>query len=243
MSLIANAAAVSPQDASRALRNCDRERSACHLILAYSLIGHAKTLQANELRAEYAAHAVRRASELLYRRYVEMLYLLWGAAQAKSYDLADYGCIFATLLKSDFVTLYPALLDPRAVTVRNSVAHDDWDYISFSDEILLRDKKKDNQKEDTVTISVDALLALAEGYAHLGGCLLPDVVAMQILESACTHIQRLESIWASVISDDAETRRAAIELIGWYANTVRPGNPRRIRKHAGGTKARSAPAG
>ena len=112
------------------------------MLLSLSLLRHVDTLPQGELRAEFAMHAARRTSELLYRPYATVLYKLWGVTRGKEYDNADYGVVVNNLLAQSFGSAYPALLNARAVLVRNSVAHDNWDYFYDQDAVEMRDGPK-----------------------------------------------------------------------------------------------------
>lgn len=198
-----------PEGSRKILSAIDTSALDMGVILSTSALRAVEEATNTEDRAEAVMHVTKRVSEMIYRPYAKALYLLWGATKQTDYGDADYGAIVNNLVnQASFMTTYPDLLDPDAVLVRNSDAHDTWRYHYENDSVELLDRNKPSK-----TISVDDLLIKCVTMLEIAGVMFPRVIREKQLAPVANWLAGVESIWTELLSADLGTQRAALELL------------------------------
>lgn len=207
---LANAAErVAPKEFEAALKKIDQEEIDHKMTLAAALLEHAANLK-EELRAEYAIHATKRVSELLYQPFLRTVLRLFCAAEKKDpldfYEM-PYGQVLNQLKAWHFLIKYPKLLDEDAVLFRNAEAHEHWDYFDDTDEVEVWDQSKNKGKkkiEKRKRLSVDVLLERANRMAIVSGAMFPGYIRARYFMIFDRFADPLRKAIADLLSSDSQ---------------------------------------
>lgn len=207
--LVNSAERVSSEECTIALSQMKYDEVDKKMQIAYSLLHHTETCT-GELRAEYAMHAAKRISELLYQPYVRMLHRLFRVTKkSKKTDIAklSYGAAFKELLSSEFLGKYPDLLDQDAVLIRNAEAHERWDYLPDSDEVEVSDKGTPPKR-----LLVTDLLHRSEEMLYIAGVMLPAYEQFRLFSKSQISDDNIEDLHdlADLLHSDSTVQEAAI---------------------------------
>lgn len=165
-----------------------------------------------EQRAQAVLRAAKRVSETLYRPYAKVIYLLWGVTRGRSYGEADYGSTVNNLVAdATFKSAYPSLIEGDAVFIRNSEAHEDWEYLYERDLLELHDRGKPAR-----LFSVDELAAKCLTMLEVAGILFPKVLREKQVAPVADWFAGVAPIWPDLLSVNSATRRAATDLFIEY---------------------------
>jgi len=198
--------AKSAKECQDALSKIDHETTNQKMLLAVALLNHANKTPPGELRAEYAMHATKRVSELLYKPYMRTLLLMFILAKqqnVKDVHKMDYGSLFQELRKRSFLETYPSLLDEDAVFFRNAEAHEQWDYLYETDQIEAWDKHKKHKK----LISVTELLERTSHMAGVAGSLFPGYIRAREFVSLDNIVGPLWEALADLIGSEPKMQQ------------------------------------
>lgn len=203
-----DAEAIAPKEFEAAFKKIDQDLTAQKLALAGILLAHASKLE-GELRAEYAIHAAKRASELLYQPFVRTLLRLFCAVEKKK-PLDFYGIKYGQALNIlrdwHFPKKYPNLLDLDAVMLRNAEAHEHWDYFFETDEVEVWDQNTEKRKQFTV----DKLLQRAHNMANIAGAMFPGYIRARYFMIFDKLADPLREVLSDLVGSDSKLRDAAL---------------------------------
>lgn len=210
--LVNTAERVSFEECAIALREMRHDKVDGKAQISYSLLHHAETCT-GELRAEYAMHATKRISELLYQPYVRMLHRLFRVTKKSNIanlDQLRYGVVFKELLCQEFLSNYPDLLDQDAVLIRNAEAHERWDYLPNSDEVEVSDRNVPSKR-----LPVNDLIDRASQMLYIAGHMLPEYEHYRL----CSNFQMSDDIrdflydLADLLHSDSTAQEAALSRL------------------------------
>ena len=185
--------------------------------IVFSVLHRARSAE-GELRAEFAIHAAKKASETLYQPYVRALHRLFRLKNknrnSANLSALKYGAVFNELLTSTLPAEYPGLLRSNAVLLRNAEAHDNWIYLPDTDEVEVSDIS--NNGVPSKRLSVDELLEQTEEMLIMSAVMLPGYIRLRgykNLEKLEKFVNQIKDILPDLLSPAQEKRTLAAQLL------------------------------